>query len=203
MTTPQQYLLDKLPIAIALFNQNAELIFYNKALVNLWKLPEYFLADSPNIIEFFEVIREKGVMPEKTNFREFCNSMYRVAVSSAPHYKKESIFLPNGVHLQEVLSKEDGYLSISWEDVSETFDVIHNLSNYKNLYNRLIEKNPKPLLVIASNGLIESYNSKFLETFNLSSEILDSKIHTRDLLNHLSILDNKLDEKALLLGNLV
>ncbi|MDR2007948.1 MAG: hypothetical protein LBQ34_03130 [Alphaproteobacteria bacterium] len=199
---PQQYLLNNLSMAIALFNDSGELIYYNKSLVDLWKFNESFLVDKPNIIEFFEVIREKGIMPEKTNFRDFVNGLYRIATSSSPHYKKESLFLPNGVHLQEIFNKDSEYLSITWEDVSETTDVIHSLSNYKNLYNRLIEKNPKPLLVIASNGIIESYNSKFLETFNISSDTLDGKIHVRELLNHISIIKS-MDDKALLLGNLV
>ncbi|MCL2567172.1 MAG: PAS domain-containing protein [Alphaproteobacteria bacterium] len=199
---PQKYLLDKLPIAIALFNNDAELIFYNKALLELWKLDEYFVKEQPNIIEFFEVVREKDVAGERINFREFVNSMYKIAISGGPYYKKDSLILPNGLHLQEILSKEGEYLSISWEDVSETFDVIHSLSNYKNLYNRLIEKNPKPLLVIASNGIIESYNSKFLETFNISREILDGKIHVRELLADFNLVKNA-EDKALLLGNLV
>ncbi len=200
---PAHYLLNKLSIAVALFDSNAELVFYNKALINLWKLPESFLQDKPSIVEFFEVIREKGVMPEKNNFREFCSSMHKIATSPKEHYKKDTILLPNGVYLQEILNKEDNYLSISWEDISETSDMVRNLSNYKNLYTRLIEKNPKPLIVISSNGIIESYNSKFLETFNINSEALDNQIHSRDLLNKISILNNKDDDKALLLGNLV
>lgn len=200
---PAQYLLNKLSIGLALFDENAELVFYNKTLVDLWKLPEPFLADKPNIIEFFEVIREKGVMPEKNNFREFCSAINKIATSNQSHYKKETMLLPNGVYLQETLQKEDGYLSITWEDISETSDMVRNLSNYKNLYNRLIEKNPKPLTVIASNGIIESYNSKFLEAFNINSDLLDNKIHARELLNNLSFLKNKEEEKALLLGNLV
>lgn len=200
---PAQYLLNKLSMAVALFNSQAELIFYNKTLVDLWKLPEHFLSDKPSIIEFFEVIREKGVMPEKNNFREFCNSINNIALSEKNHYKKETMLLPNGVYLQETLQKEDGYLSITWEDISETSDMVRNLSNYKNLYNRLIEKNPKPLSVIASNGIIESYNSKFLEVFNISADVLDNKMHARDLLNHIKILKGQEQDKVILLGNLV
>ncbi len=198
-----KYILNNLDVSVALFDSNAQLVTFNNNLLDLWHINQDFLLSNPNIVEFFEVIREKGVIPEFDNFREFCEEISNTARSSGSYIKVKTILLPSGKNIEETINKsEDGLLFI-WRDISDVSDIARNLSTYKNLYNRLVEKNPKPLTIIGSNGLIEGYNTKFLEKFNLDRDSIGDHNHARELLSKMAILENRDQDRAILLGNLV
>lgn len=198
-----QYILNNLNIATAFFNPQGELEQYNNLLINLWKLEESFLQQKPYIVQFFEAIREKGVLPEKDDFRSFCKQLETIALKTPQYQNKSNIFLPSGKMLSETQIKSLEGLIIFWEDTTDTLDLTHNLNNQKNIYQRLIDKNHNAVIVVASNGLVENFNSRFLEMFNLSANMLESKPHIKEVLNLLTPFHNLDEEQANLLGNIV
>ncbi|UQY80538.1 Sensor protein DivL [Candidatus Hepatincola sp. Av] len=198
-----QFILNNLNVATAFFNPKGELEQYNNLLINLWRLEESFLQQKPYIVQFFEAIREKGIFPEKDDFRSFCNTLENIALNTPEHQNKSNLFLPSGKMLSETQIKSAEGFIIFWEDTTDTLGLTHNLNNQKGIYQRLIDKNHNAIIVVASNGLVDNFNSRFLEMFNLPANILESKLHIKEVLNLLTPFSNLDEEKANLLGNIV
>ena len=174
-----QFVLNNLNQSVVFFNNQGVLVHYNNAVINLWKMNEKFLQGQPNLIEFLETLRENGVYPERDNFREYCNIVQSKLNSKEPSNTKENLLLNTGVNITENIIAIDEGLIVIWEDTTNIWEITYNLNNQKNTYQRIIDKNPLPLIVIASNGTIENYNGKFLETFNIEANILNNKPHIR------------------------
>ncbi|MFL1780355.1 hypothetical protein ABSA28_00040 [Candidatus Hepatincolaceae symbiont of Richtersius coronifer] len=197
-----QNILDHLPLGVVSFNLDGELLSYNNYLKNLWKVEEDFLQGNPLLIEFFEVLRERKVYPEKDNFRAYCNNLLQILRSPLNYNQKQHLLLPNGKSLQETLIKDSRSLTFIWEDTTDSWDITYSLNNYKNTYQRIIDKNPYPVVLVGSNGIIENYNGKFLEFYNISSDLIHEKYHIRDLLNFIFKEDHD-ETKAILIGNIL
>jgi PAS domain-containing protein len=57
-----------LSTGLAIFDRNGQLALFNPALVDLSKLPVEFLSTRPDLLSFFDRLRDNQVMPEPKNY---------------------------------------------------------------------------------------------------------------------------------------
>jgi hypothetical protein len=191
--------LNNLDVALISFDLKGKLAIYNNNLINLWNIKDFNNLDNLHIIEFFEIIRENQVYPQQDNFREYCAKLKQYLVG-ADFQIKQNLLLANGKNIQEQIIKDDNNLLFIWSDTTEIWDITYALNNHKNMYQRLIDKHPTPILVVGSNGIVENYNGKFLENFNLTIDSLNSKPHIREILPKCDFEDY---DSSILLGNIL
>ena len=63
--------LDQFSSAVAIFDKDLRLEYYNKAYLRLWELPESLLFSHPHYGEILEALREARRLPEQANFPEW------------------------------------------------------------------------------------------------------------------------------------
>jgi len=66
--------LDRLQTAVAVFGPDQKLIFYNRAFVKLWGLPESFLDRHPSDGEILDRLREARKLPEQRDYQAWKRS---------------------------------------------------------------------------------------------------------------------------------
>src|SRR5689334_2904856 len=66
--------LDRLQTAVAIFGPDQKLIFYNRAFVKLWGLPETFLDRHPSDGEILDRLREARKLPEQRDYQAWKRS---------------------------------------------------------------------------------------------------------------------------------
>jgi len=66
--------LDRLQTAVAIFGPDQKLIFYNRAFVRLWGLPESFLDRHPSDGEILDRLREARKLPEQRDYQAWKRS---------------------------------------------------------------------------------------------------------------------------------
>jgi signal transduction histidine kinase len=86
--------LDHLATAVAIFDREQRLQFYNQAFQELWGLDTPFLEGRPGNAEFFERLRGEGRLPEQHSWREWKDSMLAVYRSVEP--QQNFWYLPDG-----------------------------------------------------------------------------------------------------------
>ena len=63
-----------LQTAVAIFGPDQKLIFYNRAFVKLWGLPESFLDRHPSDGEILDRLREARKLPEQRDYQAWKRS---------------------------------------------------------------------------------------------------------------------------------
>jgi len=63
--------LENVAVAVAIFNAEARLSFFNSAFAQLWRLEEDWLAAEPSLDEMLERLRERRRLQEYADFRAF------------------------------------------------------------------------------------------------------------------------------------
>lgn len=133
--------LEHLKTAIAIFDENTRLKYYNVSFVNLWDLDVNWLDGSPTYTQFLDVLREKRKLPEKRIFEKYRKSELE-NFTDLTSQKSEEITLQNGIVLYRTITPHPmGGLFFTYDDVTKTLskekDVILMNENYQTILNQI------------------------------------------------------------------
>lgn len=171
----QLEILGALDKAFAIFDSKFVLSSYNNAFVELWKLEKVWLESQPTYAMFLDVIRDRKMLPEVTDYSAFKESEQK-AFSTIIEPKNDFWFLSNSQTLKRVRSPYPlGGLVFAYEDVSD------NLATTR-AYNSLISVQKESLnnlfdavLIFASDGRLNFYNKAYLKLWNVDESFLKQK----------------------------
>jgi PAS domain-containing protein len=111
-----------LPTGLAVFDRAKTLAMFNPALIDLTGLQVEFLSARPEIVTFFDMLRDRQVMPEPKNYaswRSQINAM--VSAAHGGHYR-EMWSLSNGQSYRVTgRPHPDGAVAFLFEDI--TFEI--------------------------------------------------------------------------------
>lgn len=86
-----------LPIGLAVFDRNRQLVLFNPALVDLTNLPSNFLSARPNLLSFFDHLRENRMIPEPKNYQTWRAQLADVIAAAKNDRYSETWNLPSGL----------------------------------------------------------------------------------------------------------
>ncbi len=95
--------LDQLATAVAAFNAERRLIFYNAAYRALWDLDAAFLDQGPSDSAVLDVLRSAHKLPEQRDFREWRRELHQAY--EALEGKQHEWHLPDGRTLRAVTTQ--------------------------------------------------------------------------------------------------
>ncbi|WP_045684852.1 ATP-binding protein [Martelella endophytica] len=98
--------LNHLNTAVAIFDENRRMKFYNEAFEKLWKLDMGFLESHPDNGELFERLRADGKLPEPHQWREWKDKALSVYRAVEPY--SDLWYLPSGETLSVYASAHPG-----------------------------------------------------------------------------------------------
>ena len=170
-----------LPIGLAVFDRARRMQMFNPAMVDLTGLEPEFLLSRPGIEGFFNRMREKHVMPEPRDYREWLRVLLAID-RSTPDFE-ESWSLPSGQTLRFCASPHpDGALAITIEDITTE-------THFSASQNALIETSQGALdmmetaiAVFAPSGQLLMINRAFSQLWTLDDETSLGSITLADAL---------------------
>lgn len=109
----------QLSAGLAIFDRNRQLALFNPALIDLTALPADFLSSRPNLLTFFDRMRENRMMPEPRNYASWREQIAELVVAASDDRYTETWTLPSGVTYR-VLGRPhpDGAIAFLFEDIS-------------------------------------------------------------------------------------
>lgn len=185
--------------SVVFFNKNQQIEYYNSLLETTWDIPRNLLENGTTIVEFLEILRERQIYPIKDDFNVFCNRILGY-FNQLNHTVINNLILSNGKNYEENIVPFNNGIIFIWKNVTELWETVYTLNSYKNLYNRIINNIPLPLLIVGSNGLIENFNAFFCNFFKISQTALNKETHISTLLKALQPLHNKEEVTNYLIG---
>lgn len=167
--------LNTLATAVAIFDGDKRLIFYNHAYLKLWQMDEEFLDGQPLEGEVLERLREMRRLPEKADFPAWKKQKLELYTNLISQ-KDETWHLPDGRTLRVVLQPHPfGGLISLYEDVTDHVTLESSYNQLINAQTETLDNLYDGVAVFGTDGRLRLHNAAFERIWNLSKSRLQAE----------------------------
>lgn len=161
----------QLSIGLAIFDRNRQLALFNPALIDLTALPADFLSSRPNLLAFFDRMRENRMMPEPRNYSSWREQIAELVVAASDDRYTETWTLPSGVTYR-VLGRPhpDGAIAFLFEDISAEVSLTRRFRAKMELGKSTLDSLSEAVVVFAATGKLNFCNLAYRELWNSEPE---------------------------------
>ncbi|QFT58286.1 Sensor protein DivL [Sulfitobacter sp. THAF37] len=151
-----------LPIGLAIFNRDEQLVLFNPALLDLSGLPAEFLSARPNLLSFFDQLRENRRMPEPKNYENWRQEIAELVLAAADGRYHETWSLEDGrTYSVQGRPHPDGATVFLFEDISAEVSLTRNFRAELELTQHLLDRVEDCIAVFSPSGTLTYCNSAY------------------------------------------
>ncbi len=180
--------LDHVATAVAMFNKEQRLKFFNEAFLKLWPLDVDWLNSNPTASSVLDRLRERGVLPETANYREW-------KAKTLDCYSTGSEFedwwlLPDGriIHVRAEQQPDNG-VTFLFADESERLALESRYNALINVQRETLDSLKEGVAVFAADGRLKLHNSSFASIWRLDRDDLNKAPFIDEIIS--AVADNK------------
>jgi signal transduction histidine kinase len=171
--------LDRLATAVAVFGPDRKLIFYNRAYVRLWELPDTWLDAHPTEGEILDRLRELRRLPEQPDFRAWRQQRLKM-FERLDDYPEELWHLPGGKTLRVVTQPHPfGGLIFLYEDVTDQLRLESSYNTLIKVQKATLDTLQEGVAVFGPDGRLKLYNAAFTRIWRLEASELKGEPHLK------------------------
>jgi signal transduction histidine kinase len=174
--------LDKLATAVAIFDREQRLSFYNRAFVELWELLEKWLDTRPTDGEVLDKLREARKLPEQRDYQLW--KRQRLALYGQPEeYLPEDLWhLPGGKTLRIVAQPHPfGGLTFLYEDVTEKLALESSYNTLIKVQSATLDTLQEGVAVFGPDARLKLHNAAFARIWELEASDLADEPHVQKI----------------------
>ncbi len=154
----------QLSIGLAIFDRNRQLVLFNPALVDLTELRVEVLSARPDLMTFFDHLRDKRTMPEPKNYATWRYEITTMVAAATDGDFQETWSLHGGKTYRVTgRPHPDGALAFLIEDISEEMSKTRNFRAEVKLGHRLLDNFDDAMAVFKRTGALLHCNSVYRE----------------------------------------
>ncbi len=181
--TAQRTLFEQLHTAVAMFDQNHRLTFYNTAYAHLWDMDDAWLNGKPKLDEILERLRESRRLPEQADFRSYKN-FWRNQFTELLAPVEDMMYLPDGRTLRMLtVPNPTGGLMQTFEDVTSTLELESSLNTQMAVQRETLDHMTEAMAVFGGDGRIKLWNPQYAKLWGLYPEDLNGDPHITTLVD--------------------
>ncbi len=170
-----------LPIGLAIFDRDRQLVLFNPSLMDLTSLEPEWLSAKPTLFDFLDRLREKRMLPEQKNFsdwRQKINQLERLAVDGT---YSETWSLPSS-QTYRITGRPhpEGAIAFVFEDITAEISLTRKFRQELELSQSLFDSFPEAIAVFGADGIINMSNLAYADLWG---------VDPNDALGQISILD--------------
>jgi PAS domain-containing protein len=175
--------LDRVATAVAVFNKDQLLTFYNQAYVRLWEHDDAWLRTQPSDRAILDRLREQERLPVVGHFRDWQQKVLSTYQTGAG--QEDWWHLPDGRMLHVVAEQRpDGGVTYLYNDETEKIDLESRVKSLSGVQSETLNTLKEGVAVFATDGRLQLYNPAFASIWKLSPRRLSEGPHidefTRD-----------------------
>lgn len=149
-----------LSIGLAVFDKRRRLALFNPALVDLTGLPTDFLSGQPDLMGFFDTLRNRQVMPEPRSYASWRARVNEVIESARGGLYEETWSLPNDMTYRVTgRPHPDGAIAFLFEDVTPEVTLMRRYRSQIELRQAALDLLPEAVVIIGPDGIVSFCNS--------------------------------------------
>ncbi|SOD99038.1 sensor histidine kinase [Caenispirillum bisanense] len=177
--------LERLSTAIAIFDGDARLRFFNVAFAELWRLDPEWLAQGPRYGEFLEELRANRQLPEVADYPAYKEGeLARFARQLGP--TEDLLHLPDGSTLRRVIAPHPmGGLLCTFEDVTDRLALERSYNTLIAVHRETLDHLREAVAVFGDDGRLRLSNPAFARIWGVAPTDLAAKPHVVELVDGL------------------
>lgn len=168
--------LDKLTTAIATFDANQKLKFYNQAFQQLWDLDTRFLESRPENALLLDRLRSDGKLAEQPEWRRWKDAVLQAyrAVEPQEHWWH----LPDGRTLRVIASPQPkGGMTWVFENLTEKINLESRYNAIVQVQSETLDNLAEGVAVFGSDGRLRLSNPAFRRLWGIPDKFIDGDVH--------------------------
>ena len=173
--------LDKVATAVAIFDSERRLAYFNGAYQKLWQLEEPWLKSAPVESALLDRLREAGRLPEDRNYRDW-KAKFLARTRSEPSCE-EQWHLPDGRTLQVLAeNRSDGGVTYLYVDQTERLALESAYNEQIKAQRETLDSLQEGVAVFGTDGRLKFNNEAFAAIWHLGGDVASGKPHIRDVI---------------------
>jgi len=170
--------LDQLVTAVAIFDSSKRLVFYNESYRQLWELDPAFLDGLPSDSDILDRLREKRMLPEQPNFREWKRHVHEVYQATVMEPRSQFWHLPGGRTLRVIQNPDpSGGVTYVFDDVTEQLQLESRVNALANVQRETLDNLEEAVAVFGTDGRLSLNNPAFVSLWSLDEKPLADRPH--------------------------
>ncbi len=166
-----------LPIGLAVFDRDHQLVLFNPALVDLTHLPVVFLSSRPTLLSFFDNMRDNRIMPEPKNYPNWRAGLSDMISAAREDRYSETWNLPSGLTYKITgRPHPDGAIAFLLEDISAEVTLTRRFRSELEMTQSVIDCFAESVAVFSHLGVLTLSNAAYHRQWNIPQEGRDSEI---------------------------
>lgn len=168
----QRELADRMTAAVAQFDSDRSLSFFNQPFAVMSQIDQTWLAEKPQFERLLEQMRDNGRLPEVRDFPAWKNERRDWFLSPEEAFTEDWI-LTNGDHWRVVAQPlPDGGLRLILEDRTEQVRLASSRDTLLRVRTATFDNLFEAISVFASDGRLYLWNRRFCQVWDLDEEWL-------------------------------
>ncbi|MGN6514447.1 MAG: PAS-domain containing protein [Rhizomicrobium sp.] len=170
--------LDKLATAVAIFDKDQKLFFYNRAFQRLWNLPDNWLDTHPSNGEILDRLREARRLPEQRDYQAWKRQWLSLYEAPSEYHPEELWHLPDGKTLRVVSQPHPfGGLTFLYEDVTEKLSLESSYNQLIKVQSATLDTLQEAVAVFGPDGRMKLHNAAFERIWEMEPAELSDEPH--------------------------
>ncbi len=151
-----------LPIGLAIFDRNRQLVLFNPALLDLTQLSVEFLAGRPNLMTVFDQLRENRVMPEPKSYDGWRQQLAELVAAATDDRYCETWSLPSGLTYRITgRPHPDGAVAFLIEDISSEIALTRRFRSELDLCQNVLDTMGAAVAAFSQSGVLTFCNAGY------------------------------------------
>jgi signal transduction histidine kinase len=176
-------LLEQMRTAVAIFDSEQKLEFYNSAYAQLWRLEDQWLNSHPKLGDIMERLRETRRLPEQADFKRYKQSWLELFTSQIGS-REEMMYLPDSSVLRSLVVPHPlGGLLMTFEDVTSGLELESSYNTLMAVQKETLDGLTEGVAVYGSNGRLRLWNPAYADMWALQPEDLEGGLHITQILD--------------------
>ena len=175
--------LETLAVAIAIFDPDTKLAFYNTAFALLWDVEQNWLDTKPDLGALLEHLRDRRRLPEHADFKAYRATELGL-FTSLLEPREELMHLPDGRTLRIRIAPHPlGGLLFTYEDVTDRLALEANYNTLINVQRQSLDNLYEAIALIGSDGKLKLCNAAFKRIWRLEDDDVAGEPHIAALVD--------------------
>ena len=175
-------ILDEVAEAVAIFDHERRLTFFNRAYAEFWSLDEKWLRGGPREGEILDRLRSRRLLPEQIDFRGWKAEW--LSAYATHEQREDKWFLPDGRMVHVIAGPNpDGGMTYLFNNLTEKLNLQSSFNALVNVQRETLDALREGVAVFGPDGRLRLSNPAFRSIWELTGEDMDGQPHIEEVIH--------------------
>ena len=171
-----------LTTGLAVFDRDKQLALFNPALLDLTSLGPEFLSAQPNLMSFFDKLRDNHVLPEPRSYADWRSQILQMIEAASDGLYRETWSLPSGLTYRVTgRPHPDGAIAFLFEDITDEISLTRRFRSQVDLRQAVLDNLSDAVAVLSPTNTLLLCNDVCSRLLGIDPDSCFAELSLRDL----------------------